>query len=352
MGKKIIIAAGGTGGHVFPAICVANALKTKGCDVRFSTDRRGMKYLGIYENSAIIQIVNTSSRARLYASLLKNTLKSFFKLLKNRPDCVIGFGGYPSVPYVLAAQILGIKTIIHEQNAVVGKANKLLSKLANRVIMSFEKVKGLPVSSKTVYIGNPTRFEDEYCIPNHEKNDEDDVFGILVFGGSQGAKVFSDEITDAICNISKLKRLSIYQQARQEDIEKIKQKYSNAGVECVVSGFFHNMNEVYKNVDLVVSRSGASSVFEIIGFRKPSILVPYTKSINDDQEENAKFLERNGASIIVDENNISMSGVFNIIKSLIEDKIKLEDMEKSLENLFVPHITSKIAEEIIDFLRK
>ena len=352
MGKKIIIAAGGTGGHVFPAICVANALKTKGCDVRFSTDRRGVKYLGTYGDSAIIQAVNTSSRTKLYASLLKNTLKSFFKLLKNRPDSVIGFGGYPSVPYVLSAQILGIKTIIHEQNAVVGKANKLLSKLANKVITSFEEVKGLAVSSKIVCIGNPTRFEDEYCIPSHKKNEEDDAFGILVFGGSQGAKVFSDEITDAICNISKIKRLRIYQQARPEDIEKIKQKYSNAGVECVVSDFFHNMNEVYKNVDLVVSRSGASSVFEIIGFRKPSILVPYKKSINSDQEENAKFLKHNGATIIIDEDNVSINSAFYIIKSLIEDRTKLEDMERSLESLFVPQITSKIAEEIIDFLRK
>ena len=344
MKKKITIAAGGTGGHVFPAVCLANELRSRGYDIVFVTDKRGKKYLNDEGYPIVVQDINTSSRGKLYVSLIKSVLFSFFKLFKNKPDCVIGFGGYPSVPFVFASQLLGIKTIIHEQNAVIGKANKLLSKLATRIITSFNDTKYLNKTNKVVYIGNPTRFEKQYL--NKKSNEKSDVLKILIFGGSQGAKIFSTQITDAICSIAKEKKIQIFQQARHEDVEMLRDKYIDNNIPHVVDNFFNNIDELYIQADLVISRSGASSIFEIIGFRKPAILIPYKKSINGDQEENARFLKRNRAAVVIDEHKDTNEDIFNIIKSAIEDSENLLDIEKSLDALFIPEITQKISDEV------
>ena len=148
--KKIIIAAGGTGGHVFPALCLARELKNNGHNVMFATDKRGLKYLSEFRTNAIIQKINTSSRLKLYFSLVINILFCLFRIMRIKPDLVIGFGGYPSVPFVFAAQILKVKTVIHEQNAIIGKANKLLSKMADLVVTSFTETKGLQRSKKVL----------------------------------------------------------------------------------------------------------------------------------------------------------------------------------------------------------
>ena len=318
MTKLIIIASGGTGGHVFPAVCLANELKQRGYDILFATDRRGIKYLGEYTNTAIIQHLSTSSRLKLYLSLVLNIIKYFFKIVLLRPKLVIGFGGYPSVPFVLIAQILRIKTAIHEQNAVIGKANTILARKATIIAASFPDTKKLLYAQKAKCVGNPTRFENLYGKTKQQKNGS---FTILIFGGSQGAKVFSGVIVDAICEFAKTKSIKIFHQGRKQDIEKIKQAYTNAGIDGVVQDFFNNIDELYQQSDVIISRSGASSVFEIIGFRKPAILVPYGNSINGDQLENAKFLENHDACTVILENELSTEKLLNALMN-IQDKSK------------------------------
>ncbi|MDR0630694.1 MAG: glycosyltransferase, partial [Holosporales bacterium] len=220
MTKRILIAAGGTGGHVFPASCLAHALKKN--EITFATDQRGIKYINSF-NQVIIQNIKTTPRTMLYASLLINTLKSFIYLIKNRQNIVIGFGGYASIPFLIAAQSLGIKTVIHEQNAIIGKANKLLSKFAFKIVTSFENTKGLSPSNKIHHIGNPTRFEAEYNIKNTKQND---IFTILIFGGSQGASDFSNDVADAICKISKEHKIKVYHQCPAEELDKTTNKYA------------------------------------------------------------------------------------------------------------------------------
>ncbi len=345
--KKIIIAAGGTGGHVFPAVCLAKELEKKNYSIIFATDKRGLKYLGNFQNNAIIQKIDTSSRLKLYFSLIVNIILSMFHMRSKRgeakhlkPKLVIGFGGYPSVPFGLAAQLLKTKTIIHEQNAVIGKANKLLSKMASLVITSFPKTKGIMESNKVIHLGNPTRFENQYQNLTHSENS---ILTILIFGGSQGARVFSNEVVQAICNLSKTIKLRVFHQGRCEDIDTIKSQYNAFGIENTVSDFFNNMDELYKNSDIVISRSGASSIFEIIGFAKPAILIPYTKSINGDQLANAKYLKSHNAAIVINENSdlkLELSMAFSIIlkeKALIQDNLK---------KLHVPNITKKFIEVI------
>ncbi|MDR0640400.1 MAG: UDP-N-acetylglucosamine--N-acetylmuramyl-(pentapeptide) pyrophosphoryl-undecaprenol N-acetylglucosamine transferase [Holosporales bacterium] len=342
---NILIAAGGTGGHVFPALCVANSLRDMGHHVICATDSRGNAYLSGFTGIKIIQNISYSTRTILYISLLINTIKCIGKLLLNRPDCVVGFGGYPSIPFVLAAQLLFIRTVIHEQNAVIGKANKILSFAADRMITSFPDVMPSSCDRKTVLIGNPTRFEKEYDAARPSGTDS---FTILIFGGSQGARLFAGVVSDAICKLAANMKLKIYHQVRTEDIDALRRKYKASGVDYVVSPFFENIGELYKLSVLGISRSGASSIFEIIGFRIPAILIPYKKSINGDQLANARFLERHDAAVVIDEDDLTAEMLVNAIEQLIEDPTRLQNISQQLERLYVTDITTKCADAIID----
>ncbi|MDR0942643.1 MAG: undecaprenyldiphospho-muramoylpentapeptide beta-N-acetylglucosaminyltransferase [Holosporales bacterium] len=339
MGKTIIIAAGGTGGHVFPALCLAREFKKSGYDVIFSTDARGFAYLAEFQNDAIVQDIKTSSRLKLYVSLIFNVLKSMPRLLKLKPSIVVGFGGYPSAPFIFASQILGIKTVIHEQNAVIGKANKLLSKMASQVLTSFKNTKGISKGAKVFCVGNPTRYEAEY--PNAEQP-SNKLFTILIFGGSQGAKIFSDEIVKAICNIPKFTNIKVFHQGRLEDLSIIKNNYEKAGIKHFVNSFFDNINELYKQADLVISRAGASSVFEIIGFKKPSILIPFKGSINGDQAANAEFLRSHSSAIVINEDVNLRQKLETTIANLINNRNKLLAMSEQLSRLQIPNVTKNM----------
>jgi UDP-N-acetylglucosamine--N-acetylmuramyl-(pentapeptide) pyrophosphoryl-undecaprenol N-acetylglucosamine transferase len=339
--QKILIIAGGTGGHVFPAICIFKRLAND-YHVDFATDRRGLVYLEKSIKPVIVQDIDTSSRLKLYISLLINIAKSIVFTAKNKYDLVIGFGGYPSIPLVISYKLFKSRIIIHEQNAVIGKANKLLSKLAFKIITSFTNTKCIENCKKIIHIGNPTRFENVYDI--NTPRESDDEFAILVFGGSQGARVFSEDVADALCEVAKSRRIAVYHQCTRLEIEKTKKKYTDADVDHVVEPFFDNMSEMYKKSDIVIARSGASSIFEIIGFRKPAILIPYLKSINGDQMENAKFLQDNGAAILLKENEQLRDNVYKILMNFIDNKTKLDGLAKNLNKLYRPNVTELLVE--------
>jgi UDP-N-acetylglucosamine--N-acetylmuramyl-(pentapeptide) pyrophosphoryl-undecaprenol N-acetylglucosamine transferase len=347
MEDVVIIAAGGTGGHVFPALCIARELSKSKINIVFATDRRGEPYLEEFKSTTVIQNISTSSKFLLYASVLLSFFCAVIYLLRKRVKLVIGFGGYPSFPFVFAAQLLMIKTIIHEQNAVIGKANKLLAKMSTKTISSFNEVRNLLPSNKVLFVGNPTRYEKEYTSLKRLNNE---IFTILIFGGSQGAKIFSEDIVTTICEIASSFSIRVFQQARREDIQRIQNAYNFHKVKCTVSTFFEDINTLYKCCDLVVSRSGASTIFEIIGFQKPSILVPYSKSINGDQVENAKFLERNDAAIVIDEIEVSVVKLKKIIQNLIENRNQLQTMSKKLKKLFIKNTTKKFAKIVCETL--
>jgi UDP-N-acetylglucosamine--N-acetylmuramyl-(pentapeptide) pyrophosphoryl-undecaprenol N-acetylglucosamine transferase len=339
MSGRVLIVAGGTGGHVFPALCLYKKLQK--CRVDFGTDRRGATYLDKDLVPVLVQNINTSCRLRLYLSLLYNIAGALIFLLKNKYDIVIGFGGYPSIPLTLSAQILGIRTIVHEQNAVVGKANKLLLRFAFRIVTSFKNTKGLRENKKIVHIGNPTRFEDIYDDANIRR---DDSFTILIFGGSQGARIFSDNVADAVCSVSHSRRIGVIHQCPTLEIERTKRKYNEYNINHVIAPFFHDMAGPYQKADLVISRSGASSVFEIIGFKKPAILIPYANSINGDQMENAKFLESKGAAILMEEGDGLKTGIENALVDLIDNRSKLEGASRKLKELYTPRIADLFRE--------
>ncbi|MDR0695560.1 MAG: undecaprenyldiphospho-muramoylpentapeptide beta-N-acetylglucosaminyltransferase [Holosporales bacterium] len=337
MRGTIILTAGGTGGHVFPALCVAEGLMSRGHDVIIVTDIRGTKYISEIGCRIVVQKIRAhSGRFALLLSIIMCTLKATIELILQRPAVVVSFGGYQSVPYTLSAQILGRKTVVHEQNAVIGRANKLLSKMATKVLTSFPKTIGLNVSDKIVVVGNPTRYDRKFV---NAKPPTNEIFKILVFGGSQGAKLFSEHVVDALCQISKTRKIEVFHQGRDADIASIKARYEAHQVKHSVSSFFDNMNKYYEKADLVISRSGASSVFEIIGFKKPSILVPYKMSVNGDQEANANFLGNRGAAVVITEDRLN--DLSETIKELTINRKYLATMAQNLRDMQVCNATDK-----------
>jgi UDP-N-acetylglucosamine--N-acetylmuramyl-(pentapeptide) pyrophosphoryl-undecaprenol N-acetylglucosamine transferase len=341
--RFVVMAAGGTGGHVFPALCLARELQKRGLAVIFATDKRGAKYLAEFKDTAIVYDINTAARSLLYLSLIYCIIKSVFAFLKMKPKIVIGFGGYPSIPFVFAAQILKIKTAIHEQNAVVGKANRLLSKKADMVFTAFEETKGFS-RKDTICVGNPTRFDDGYTNVQKPHNDR---FTILVFAGSQGAKIFSHEVVAAICEVAKSHEIKVFHQCRKEDVGTVQCLYREAGIAYDVNIFFDNIDELYKASDLVIARSGASTVFEIIGFRKPSILIPYKESINGDQQANAEYLKRKDATIVIEENKLLLENLTMKIFYLIDFKHGLEKMSNHLFEIEIKNASKNMTDSIV-----
>ncbi len=338
---RIVVVAGGTGGHVFPAECIARQLAQDGYDVEFITDQRGLKFIKSSEIKITVQKIYSTSRFRLMCGVLKNLCINIYKFIKNRPVCVIGFGGYPSFAPVAVAQILGIKTIIHEQNAIIGRANALLAFNAKAILVAFRNTAGVfrLNPNKIKYVGNPTRFDSIYASAKRPNNS---IFTILIFGGSQGATLFANVVAPAICKVGNVR---VFHQARCADIETISNMYKHAGIEATVLPFFDNMSELYQKSDLVISRSGASTVFEIIGFRIPAILIPFSHSVNGDQVANAKALG-NGV-IVLDENNLSVDIVADTVRELINNPDKLAELS---QNLPVPHIVKNDFIDAINYV--
>ncbi|MBR1944527.1 MAG: UDP-N-acetylglucosamine--N-acetylmuramyl-(pentapeptide) pyrophosphoryl-undecaprenol N-acetylglucosamine transferase [Alphaproteobacteria bacterium] len=354
MKEHIIIAAGGTGGHVFPALCLAKALANKNYQVEFIVDKRGSKYLSNIKNNNIkinIQNINNRSRIILYISVIKNIILNVFSFIFNRPKYIIGFGGYPSFAPVFAGQILRLKNAIHEQNAVVGYANGVLSKYTNTIFTSFYNTIGIKYHNKIACTGNPTRYDDIYCnIPEYTPNNNK-IFTILIFGGSQGAAIFSDIVTKTICKLSNKYKLKVYQQARQEDIDNINKLYSKCNVEYYVASFFDNINELYMIADLVISRAGASSIFEIIGFKKASILIPYSKSINGDQIANATYLGQKEAAIVFSDTIVTIDILYNKIEHFINNQQELQIMSRNLSKMNLTNNTQNLLDLIDNILK-
>ena len=306
----IILTAGGTGGHVYPAEALAEELSKRGYRLMLVTDNRGKDNykgkLGQIQNKAVWagSLVGKSVFFKI-KSLFKlgiGVLQALRIILKEKPVCVVGFGGYASFPCCVAAILTGTDLVIHEQNSVMSRTNRFLSKYATLIAQSFKKVKYAPQNVKTVLTGMPVRANIvEAANQSYSKLGAKDVMQILVLGGSQGAKVFAEVIPAAVQLLDKnlQKRLKIIQQCRQDDVASIEKAYKELPVHAVVSHFFDNMPELYAHSHVVISRAGASSVSEIAVMGIPSILVPLPTAADDHQSGNAAWLaDAKGAQMI------------------------------------------------------
>lgn len=307
MSKTVLLTAGGTGGHLFPAQALATELIRRGWTVELATDERADKYGSEFParkvhivSSATIGSRNPVALAKTAFRLLFGTLQAR-KVIKNlKPDVVTGFGGYPTFPPMFVARLTGTPSILHEANAVMGRANKLVAKGVSAIATSVP-IEGMPedLSGKLVETGNPVRdavldaAELSYTAPL-----PGGVLNLLVFGGSQGARFFSDLVPPAVEQLPEdlRRRLHVVQQCRPEDMERVQSAYQDLGVNAECAPFFMDLPQRIAQAHLVVCRSGASSVSELSVLGRPSILVPLPGAIDQDQAANAKVLEKAGGA--------------------------------------------------------
>jgi UDP-N-acetylglucosamine--N-acetylmuramyl-(pentapeptide) pyrophosphoryl-undecaprenol N-acetylglucosamine transferase len=305
----VLLAAGGTGGHLFPAEALAEALGRRGIAVDLATDERAERYGKAFPARHIHLIASATVRGRDPLSLARTaamlgigTLQAWRLMARVAPAAVVGFGGYPTVPPVLAATLRKIPTVIHEQNAVMGRANRLLAPRVTTIATGFAGVlAGTPaLAAKATRTGNPVRpaVVAAAAMP-YAGPDASGTLRLLVFGGSQGARIMADIVPPAVEQLGRdlQARLAVMQQAREEDLARVKDTYARAGVTAEVAPFFADLPVRMAASHLVVARSGASTVAELAAIGRPAILVPLPHALDQDQSANAGVLAQAGAAM-------------------------------------------------------
>ena len=337
--KTIILAAGGTGGHFFPAIALAEELEKAGHDIHLFTDRRCEKYI-----TKDLPVISHVANLHIKMSGLFNKIKSVYQLLsacakaiilflKLKPSIVIGFGGYPSFPALLAARFLKIPIIIHEQNCFLGKSNRLFAKNAQHIALSYKETNNIAkeLEDKIIHIGDIIR-KSIRDLPQKASFDSK-IFNLFIVGGSQGALIFSDLIPKTIEKLKQLQpnlQIKITQQISQAHKTEIAKKYSDLGIKCELESFFHNINDVYKKTDLVIARSGASTIAELTTIGLPAIFIPLPSAMEDHQTLNATALVNQNASWCYDQKDITPEILANKLLDLIKNR---ELIKQASENL-------------------
>jgi UDP-N-acetylglucosamine--N-acetylmuramyl-(pentapeptide) pyrophosphoryl-undecaprenol N-acetylglucosamine transferase len=348
----ILLSAGGTGGHLFPAEALAHELKARGWSVPLVTDSRASKYADRFpgDDIHVVESATPSGKNPLKLisagfTLMRGMRQARLLLRDLKPKAVVGFGGYPTVPPLFVASGT-FPTVIHEQNAVMGRANRLLSHRVTAIAGGFMKAEGAQ-AGKIVETGNPVRPAVIEAVKTPFDAPEDDgPLRLVVFGGSQGARFFSDSVPEAVAALpDELRsRLRITQQARPEDEARVKARYGELGVEAEVSPFFADLPSRIAAAHLVMSRSGASTVSEIAAIGRPAILVPYPYALDHDQAANAAALEAAGGAIVRREQSLDPGTIGALLSELLGDPARLIAMANAAQNAGRPNATGLLAD--------
>jgi len=334
----VLLAAGGTGGHLFPAEALAEALGRRGIAVALATDDRAERYGKTFPArdihviaSATVRGRNPLSLARTAALLGIGTMQGLRLLARMRPSAVVGFGGYPTIPPVLAATLRKIPTVIHEQNAVMGRANRFLAPQVTAIATSFAGVldREEKLAAKATRTGNPVRpaviaaAATPYAAP-----DTRGPIRLLVFGGSQGARIMADIVPVAVERLARdlQARLAVVQQAREEDLARVTDIYARAKVAAEVAPFFADLPARIASSHIVVARSGASTVAELAAIGRPAILVPLPHALDQDQSANAGVLEQAGGAMRLRQDDFTPGRLAGEISTLASTPQKLVAM--------------------------
>lgn len=310
MKGPFLLAAGGTGGHLFPAQALAGELQRRGHRVELITDERALIYGGAFPADAIHKVSaatptggGLASKMRAAVMLARGTLEAYGLLARIKPACVVGFGGYPTVPPLLAARLRKIPSVLHEQNAVIGRANRFLADGVHAIATGFPTLSGAGSSllAKARHTGNPLRPAVIEAAQIPYPSFADEKLRLLVTGGSQGARVMSDIVPAAIALLPQeiRGRLIIVQQARGEDEQRVKSAYAQMNLAAEVAPFFKDLPLRIAQAHLVIARSGASTVSELALIGRPAILVPFPFALDQDQAANAAELKSFGAVDVV-----------------------------------------------------
>ncbi|KPP80541.1 MAG: UDP-N-acetylglucosamine--N-acetylmuramyl-(pentapeptide) pyrophosphoryl-undecaprenol N-acetylglucosamine transferase MurG [Oceanicaulis sp. HLUCCA04] len=358
---RLLIAAGGTGGHIFPARAVAETLREAGWQIRLITDQRGMRHAAGFPGEGVDQIEAATPFVKNPAKAAGNTLRLARGFAtagginaRFRPDMVAGFGGYPAFPALAHAQLKRIPFVIHEQNAVLGRVNRVFARKAVAVASGFDRLDRLPARSRHVVTGNPVRSailaggRAPYDAPQ-----ADGPIRLLVIGGSLGARILSAGVPEAIAQLPEAlrARLEVTQQTRAEQVDAARRIYAQAGVEAVCEPFFEDMGPLYARAHLVISRSGASSVSEIAALGRPSLLVPLEIAADDHQRANAQGLAATGAAQIITEDEIAAGALRARLETLLGDGEALGSMAEAALQAGKPDAHLRLASLLQDALK-
>lgn len=347
--QRVVIAAGGTGGHVFPGLAIRRELRDRGVEVRVFTDERGLDYLDEVPRSEV-EIVPSGGlvtgsirrRARNLGRLVRGVAVSRRALAAYAPDMVIGLGGYPSVGPIMMARRLGIPTVLHEQNSVMGAANKFTARSADAVALTYDPTEG--ARGACVVTGNPCRRElvaiGESTYPTPGENDR---LGVLVMGGSQGARSISSIVPAALARLDDdvRSRLDVVHQARAEDHDHAIAAYEQAGIEATAMPFV-DVPATLPTTHLVVSRSGAATVCDVAVARRPAVYLPLLTHADLQQVKNATAVERTGGAIVRREDEHDAASLASTIARLLADPAELTTMADNARAWSRPDAASAI----------
>ena len=357
----LVIAAGGTGGHMFPAQALAEVMLARGWRVKLSTDARGARYTGAFPDAVEIEQIASATFARggLLAKAMVpfriagGTLSAAFRMLRDRPDAVIGFGGYPSIPALGAAWLLRLPRMIHEQNGVLGRVNEIFATRVDRVACGTWPTT-LPEGVEGVHVGNPVRGSvleragAGYIAPGDYPMD------LLIMGGSQGARILSDVIPPAIVALpmDMLRNIRVSHQARDEDGTRVAEYYAENGINADVQPFFHDVPRRMSEAQLVISRSGASSIADLTVIGRPAILIPFAAAAGDHQVANAKGMLEAEAAVLIREDAATPENLTQFIHMILLDGPAATKMSISALKLGKPEAAETLADMISDLTTK
>jgi UDP-N-acetylglucosamine--N-acetylmuramyl-(pentapeptide) pyrophosphoryl-undecaprenol N-acetylglucosamine transferase len=361
---NVLLAAGGTGGHLFPAEALAAALERRGVAVDLVTDSRAARHATSFPAKRIYVVPSATVRSRRNPFSLARTagvlgyglLKAWLKLPQIRPAIVVGFGGYPTVPPLLAATMRGIPTLIHEQNAVMGRANRMLAPRVRAIATGFPGIlnREPALAAKATHTGNPVRpAVIAAAATPYPALETGGPRNLLVFGGSQGAKVMADVVPPAVERMSweMRGRLKIVQQAREEDLERVRETYAKFQVSAEVAPFFADLPARMAASHLVVSRSGASTVAELAAIGRPAILVPLPHALDQDQRANAGVLMEAGGAIRLDQADFTPERLVTEIAAFMADPQKLARMAAAAKTAGAIDAADRLADLVLRVAR-
>lgn len=347
----IILSTGGTGGHVFPALSLAAELKKRGCQVSLITDQRGSQYQDSsqFDDVQIMSIPKTTGvvgKIKQLVSVVLHGIKLVCSFHKTKPDAVVGFGGYTSAPVVFGALVARIPIYIHEQNAVLGRVNRLMAKVAKGVALGMPVTKGAPESA--IFVGNPVR--DVFLNLSESEPDQSHI-NLFVFGGSQGADLFGRIVPKAIALLPKemQQQIRISHQARSEIVDEVCQAY--AATDCQVEllqPFFSDMPDRISRADVIIGRAGAMTVTEIAVVGRAAIFVPLKIAMDNHQYWNVKPMVDAGVAALIEEKDLTSQSLAPILQHLIQDPEYRHKFATGIRQFAVSDAAVKLADLIVE----
>jgi len=361
-GRCILVAAGGTGGHLFPASALATALAARGVAVELATDERALKYGGDFPARAIHPIPSATttgagalSKARAALVLGVGLVAALALVARLRPRAVVGFGGYPTVPPLIAAGLLGAPSVLHEQNAVMGRANRFLAPRVTLIATGFPELKGVAEAAraKARYTGNPVRPGVIAAAATPYPDFDGSRLNLLVTGGSQGARVMADIVPGALALLSpeERSRIRLVMQARGEDRARVAAACAAMAFPIDLAEFFADLPARMAGAHLIVGRAGASTVSELAVIGRPSILVPFPHALDQDQAANAAALAASGAASVVPQSAFTPERLAELLQGALADPAALRKGAASAKAAGVADAAERLAELVLSIAR-